>query len=138
MQTLEIYRRSTIGMCLIETLDAMVQSGTLSPDLAIQTLVQFDKSMIGALESQPQVKSKLSVKGHLHTFRLVGGVWTFILQDALLKNGDSQENAGRVKIVAIDSELQFFSTVRLGSAPRNSSSTPKKIIGKKINKKSKR
>uniref|UniRef100_A0A803LLJ1 Transcription initiation factor IIA gamma subunit N-terminal domain-containing protein n=1 Tax=Chenopodium quinoa TaxID=63459 RepID=A0A803LLJ1_CHEQI len=44
MATFELYRRSTIGMCLTETLDEMVQSGTLSPELAIQVLVQFDKA----------------------------------------------------------------------------------------------
>lgn len=43
MATFELYRRSTIGMCLTETLDEMVQNGTLSPELAIQVLVQFDK-----------------------------------------------------------------------------------------------
>ncbi|PQQ00281.1 transcription initiation factor IIA subunit 2-like [Prunus yedoensis var. nudiflora] len=50
MATFELYRRSTIGMCLTETLDEMVQNGTLSPELAIQVLVQFDKSMTEALK----------------------------------------------------------------------------------------
>ncbi|KAK8691937.1 hypothetical protein V6N13_075428 [Hibiscus sabdariffa] len=77
-------------MCLTETLDEMVSSSTLSPELAIQVLVQFDKSMTEALESQ--VKSKVSIKGHLHTYRFCDNVWTFILQDALFKNEDSQEN----------------------------------------------
>ena len=43
MATLELYRRSTIGMCLIGLLDKMVSSGALSPELAIQVLVLFDK-----------------------------------------------------------------------------------------------
>lgn len=43
MATFEMYRRSSIGMCLTETLDEMVSSGTLSPELAIQVLVQFDQ-----------------------------------------------------------------------------------------------
>ncbi|OEL16394.1 Transcription initiation factor IIA subunit 2 [Dichanthelium oligosanthes] len=60
MATFELYRRSTIGMCLTETLDEMVSSGTLSPELAIQVLVQFDKSMTDALENQ--VKSKVNIK----------------------------------------------------------------------------
>ncbi|CAH8363776.1 unnamed protein product [Eruca vesicaria subsp. sativa] len=60
MATFDLYRRSMIGMCLTETLDEMVQSGTLSPELAIQVLVQFDKSMTEALESQ--VKTKVSIK----------------------------------------------------------------------------
>ncbi|KAG2692584.1 hypothetical protein I3843_08G057700 [Carya illinoinensis] len=103
MATFELYRRSTIGMCLTETLDEMVQSGALNPNLAIQVLVQFDKSMTEALETQ--VKSKVSIKGHLHTYRFCDNVWTFILQDALFKNEECQENIGRVKIVACDSKL---------------------------------
>ncbi|RYR09779.1 hypothetical protein Ahy_B05g078188 isoform B [Arachis hypogaea] len=86
MATFELYRRSTIGMCLTETLDEMVQNGTLSPELAIQVLVQFDK-------------------GHLHTYRFCDNVWTFMLQDAVIKTDDCQENVGRVKIVACDSKL---------------------------------
>jgi hypothetical protein len=39
MATFELYRRTTIGMCLTE----MLASGTLSPELTIQVLVQFDK-----------------------------------------------------------------------------------------------
>jgi transcription initiation factor TFIIA small subunit len=43
MATFELYRRSTIGTCLTETLDELVSSGAVSPELAIQVLVQFDK-----------------------------------------------------------------------------------------------
>ncbi|GAU45222.1 hypothetical protein TSUD_244270, partial [Trifolium subterraneum] len=60
MATFELYRRSEIGTCLTETLDEMVQAGTLSPEHAIQILVQFDKSMTEALETK--VKSKVSIK----------------------------------------------------------------------------
>lgn len=90
-------------MCLTETLDEMVSNGTLSPELAIQVLIQFDKSMTEALETQ--VKSKVTIKGHLHTYRFCDNVWTFILQNALFKNEECQENVGKVKIVACDSKL---------------------------------
>ena len=50
MATFELYRRSTIGMCLTETLDEMVSSGTLSPELAIQVLVQFDKVCAASMD----------------------------------------------------------------------------------------
>ncbi|KAI5021191.1 hypothetical protein ZWY2020_055036 [Hordeum vulgare] len=103
MATFELYRRSTIGMCLTETLDEMVSSGTLSPELAIQVLVQFDKSMTEALENQ--VKSKVTVKGHLHTYRFCDNVWTFILTDAHFKNEEITEQVSKVKIVACDSKL---------------------------------
>ncbi|KAL0334961.1 UNVERIFIED_CONTAM: Transcription initiation factor IIA subunit [Sesamum radiatum] len=46
MATFELYRRSTIGMCLTETLDQMVSGGVLSPELAIQVLIQFDKVVL--------------------------------------------------------------------------------------------
>ncbi|XP_003615338.3 transcription initiation factor IIA subunit 2 [Medicago truncatula] len=103
MATFELYRRSTIGQCLTDTLDDLVQNGTLSPDHAIKILIQFDKSVTEALETK--VKSKVSIKGHLHTYRFCDNVWTFILQDALFKSEDKQENVGRVKIVACDSKL---------------------------------
>ncbi|KAH6767062.1 transcription initiation factor IIA gamma chain / TFIIA-gamma [Perilla frutescens var. hirtella] len=103
MATFELYRRSTIGMCLTETLDQMVSGGVLSPELAIQVLIQFDKSMTDALESE--VKSKVSIKGHLHTYRFCDNVWTFILQNAQLKSEEGQETVDSVKIVACDSKL---------------------------------
>ncbi|GLU16058.1 hypothetical protein SLE2022_325080 [Rubroshorea leprosula] len=103
MATFELYRRSTIGMCLTETLDEMVQNGTLSPELAIQVLVQFDKSMTEALENE--VKSKVTLKGHLHTYRFCDNVWTFILHNASFKYDETQEFVGQVKIVACDSKL---------------------------------
>eukprot|EP01018_Ginkgo_biloba_P009556 Gb_30266 [translate_table: standard] len=103
MATFELYRRSTIGMCLTETLDELVSNGTLSPEHAIQVLVQFDKSMAEALEAI--VKSKVTIKGHLHTYRFCDNVWTFILQNAIFKNEEMQEHVGNLKIVACDSKL---------------------------------
>ncbi|MFS7971921.1 putative transcription initiation factor IIA, gamma subunit, transcription factor IIA, helical [Helianthus anomalus] len=56
MATFELYRRSTIGMRLTKTLDEMVSSGILGPKVAIQVLVQFDKSMAEALDAQVKTK----------------------------------------------------------------------------------
>lgn len=44
-------------------------------------------------------------QGHLHTYRFCDNVWTFILQDAVFKSDECQENVSRVKIVACDSKL---------------------------------
>ncbi|KAG2250721.1 hypothetical protein Bca52824_080857 [Brassica carinata] len=64
MATFELYGRSTIGMCLTETLDEMVR---LAPSYSTQ------------------VKSKVTIKGHLHTHRFCDNVWTFILQCSRVK-----------------------------------------------------
>ncbi|CAN6931333.1 unnamed protein product, partial [Brassica oleracea] len=53
--TFELYGRSTIGMCLTETLDEML----------IQVLVQFDKVYF----SFSLTHIKVTIKGHLHTYR---------------------------------------------------------------------
>ncbi|KAL1534514.1 transcription initiation factor IIA subunit 2 [Salvia divinorum] len=103
MAIFELYRRSTIAMCLIESLDQMVSSGVLNPELAICVLLQFDKSMTEALENK--VKSKVSIKGHLHTYRNCDDVWTFIVQNAQIKTEEGQETAEFVRIVACDSKL---------------------------------
>ncbi|WVZ67244.1 hypothetical protein U9M48_016350 [Paspalum notatum var. saurae] len=103
MATFELYRRSTIGTCLTDTLDDLVSARVVSPELAIQVLVQFDKSMTEALDSQ--VKSKVNIKGHLHTYRFCDNVWTFILTDATFKSEEISETLSKVKIVACDSKL---------------------------------
>ncbi|XP_059281605.1 transcription initiation factor IIA subunit 2-like [Lycium ferocissimum] len=103
MATFELYRMSTIGIFLMEALDQMVDDGMLRPKDAIQVLAQFDKSMTEALETP--VKSKVSIKGHLHTYRFCDNVWTSILKDALIKSEDRQETVSIVKIVACDSKL---------------------------------
>ncbi|XP_039050372.1 transcription initiation factor IIA subunit 2-like [Hibiscus syriacus] len=103
MGTIELYRRSTIGICLTEALYEMVSNFTLGPELAIRVIVHFDKSMAEALESQ--VKRTVAFMGHLHTYRFCDGIWTFILQNVLFKMDGSRENVGLVKILACDSEL---------------------------------
>ncbi|MCL7051021.1 hypothetical protein MKW94_012622 [Papaver nudicaule] len=100
---LEFYRNSTIGMCLKETLDEMVSNGTLEPQDALEVVKQFDESMAEALKTQ--VKSKVTIKGHLNWYNHNADVWTFVLQDAVFKNEEGQENVGKVKIVACDSKL---------------------------------
>jgi hypothetical protein len=60
MATFELYRRSTIGTCLTETLDDLVSSGVVTPELAIQVLVQFDK-VVPLLFLSPHTRSLLNL-----------------------------------------------------------------------------
>jgi transcription initiation factor TFIIA small subunit len=43
MVALELYRNTTIGVNLTATLDEMVFSGRLSPELAVRVQLQFDQ-----------------------------------------------------------------------------------------------
>ncbi|WFD41908.1 Transcription initiation factor IIA subunit 2 [Malassezia psittaci] len=98
-QYYEFYRQSSIGMQLTDALDELIQSGHINPILAMKVLEQFDKSISETLANQ--VKSKGTVKGHLHNYRLCDEVWTFIVKNAMFKldNGETLP-VDRVKIVA--------------------------------------
>jgi len=55
----ELYRRSTLGMTLTDSLDEMVTNGKLTPTVAMKVLAQFDKCMNEALKN---VKTKTTFK----------------------------------------------------------------------------
>jgi len=99
----EIYRKSTLGVCLTESLDELVTNSSISPELAIRVLKQFDASINEALHTK--VKSKMSFKGHLHTYRFVDNVWTLILENVNFKIDNETISTDKVKIVACDGTL---------------------------------
>ncbi|VDC07405.1 unnamed protein product [Peniophora sp. CBMAI 1063] len=95
----EFYRGSSIGMALTDSLDELITSGAITPQLAMKILQQFDKSLADTLVKQ--VKNKTNLKGHLHTYRLCDDVWTFIVKDAQFKmESNDIVHAGKIKIVA--------------------------------------
>ncbi|OXA38916.1 Transcription initiation factor IIA subunit 2 [Folsomia candida] len=76
----QLYRNTTLGHTLQESLDELVQYNQLTPALALKILLQFDRSMNNALANK--VKSRLTFKaGKLHTYRFCDNVWTFLLND---------------------------------------------------------
>jgi transcription initiation factor TFIIA small subunit len=62
-----------------------------------------EQAMNEALETK--VRTKISFKGHLHTYRFCDNVWTFIIEDASFKglpDGPENMTVDKVKIVACD------------------------------------
>eukprot|EP01112_Ceratiomyxa_fruticulosa_P018731 TRINITY_DN603_c0_g2_i1.p1 TRINITY_DN603_c0_g2~~TRINITY_DN603_c0_g2_i1.p1 ORF type:complete len:115 (-),score=18.32 TRINITY_DN603_c0_g2_i1:208-552(-) len=96
----ELYRKSSIGVALSDTLDELVNNGQLSAQMALHILPVFDKVMNEALATK--VKTKANVKGHLHTYRFCDNVWTFILENAQFKIDTETFTLDKVKIVACD------------------------------------
>ncbi|ESK94523.1 transcription initiation factor iia gamma chain [Moniliophthora roreri MCA 2997] len=95
----EFYRGSSIGMALTDSLDELITAGSITPQLAMKVLQQFDKSLADIMAKQ--VKNKTSLKGHLHTYRLCDDVWTFIVKDASFKmEANEVVNASKIKIIA--------------------------------------
>ncbi|KAJ1947621.1 Transcription initiation factor IIA subunit 2 [Linderina pennispora] len=94
----ELYRTSTLGMALTDSLDELIQAGHITPQLAIQVLEQYDKSISEALANK--VKAKAMLKGHLSTYRFCDDVWTFIIKDPTFKFEHDTTSCNKVKIVA--------------------------------------
>ncbi|XP_041355898.1 transcription initiation factor IIA subunit 2-like [Gigantopelta aegis] len=98
----QLYRNTTLGHTLQESLDDLIQCSQISPQLALKVLLQFDKAINTALANR--VKSKISFKGKLNTYRFCDNVWTFVLNDVEFREQPVQEIARvqKVKIVACD------------------------------------
>ena len=97
----QLYRNTTLGHTLQEALDELMQMQMLSPALALQVLLQFDKSINSALNTR--VKTKLNFKAEkLNTYRFCDNVWTFMLNDVEFREVTDLGKVDRVKIVACD------------------------------------
>uniref|UniRef100_T1J055 Transcription initiation factor IIA subunit 2 n=1 Tax=Strigamia maritima TaxID=126957 RepID=T1J055_STRMM len=97
----QLYRNTTLGNTLQETLDEFIQSGHISAQLAIKVLLQFDKAINNALATR--VKTKLNFKAnHLKTYRFCDNVWTFVLNGVDFTQMQELTKLDKVKIVACD------------------------------------
>ncbi|SPN99574.1 probable TFIIA subunit [transcription initiation factor] [Cephalotrichum gorgonifer] len=100
----ELYRRSSLGMALTDTLDDLISDERINPQLAMKILGTFDQAITEAL--QKQVKARLTFKGSLDTYRFCDEVWTFLIRNVVFKmDGSSQTvSADKVKIVSCNAK----------------------------------
>ncbi|KAE8745594.1 Transcription initiation factor IIA subunit 2 [Frankliniella fusca] len=99
--TYQLYRNTTLGSTLQESLDELIQYGQITPQLAMKVLLQFDKAVNSALAAR--VRSRLSFKaGKLHTYRFCDNVWTFMLNDVEFREVQEIAKVSKVKVVACD------------------------------------
>ncbi|XP_076309574.1 transcription initiation factor IIA subunit 2-like isoform X2 [Tachypleus tridentatus] len=97
----QLYRNTTLGHTLQESLDELIQCGQITPNLALKVLLQFDKAINNALANR--VKTRLTFKaGHLKTYRFCDNVWTFVLEDVEFREVQELVRVEKVKIVACD------------------------------------
>ncbi|KAI4129490.1 MAG: hypothetical protein LQ338_002207 [Usnochroma carphineum] len=102
-QAYELYRRSSIGSTLIDSLDELVHLGRIEPQLAMKIIQSFDKIVTDVLAEK--VKARLSFKGHLDTYRFCDEVWTFLIKDVTFKlDNQSPITAEKIKIVSCNSK----------------------------------
>ncbi|KAI5199051.1 hypothetical protein E4T42_06495 [Aureobasidium subglaciale] len=96
----EMYRNASIGSTLADTLDDLISSRRIEPQLAIKIMTNFDQVIAQVLGEK--VKARMSFKGHLDTYRFCDDVWTFILKDIKFKLDNSQTiEVEKVRIVSL-------------------------------------
>ncbi|KAJ5488779.1 Transcription initiation factor IIA subunit 2 [Penicillium diatomitis] len=122
----ELYRGSSLGLSLTDTLDDLINEGRIEPQLAMKILSTFDKVVTEVLAEK--VRARLTFKvhdpqalvwdyaregsglcvpieGHLDTYRFCDEVWTFLIKDVTFKlDNQTTVSAERVKIVSCNSK----------------------------------
>jgi len=81
-----LYRNTTLGLALQETLDEMIFQGSITPSLSQAILLKFDKVMSQRLgdEGNPNVTIYAQ---KLLGYRFADQVWTFALKNASFSEG---------------------------------------------------
>ncbi|KRZ01905.1 Transcription initiation factor IIA subunit 2, partial [Trichinella zimbabwensis] len=115
----QLYRNTTLGSTLQETLDEFIQSGQITQQLAFKVLQAYDKTMNKALSTK--VRSKIQFRaGKLCTYRFCDNVWTFVMEHIEFRDSHEVMFAEKVKFVACDGR----SNALLSSEPGSSTSLP--------------
>jgi transcription initiation factor TFIIA small subunit len=142
MSNYELYRRSSLGIALTDTLDELIQEGHLDPQSAMKVLsqvsrrltlkehhlltctcltwIQFDSSIAAALHTK--VRSKCTMKGHLHIYRFCDDVWTFVVDNPSFRFENENVTADRIKVVACTAKSTTAAATGSAAAASASSS----------------
>lgn len=126
------HMNSSIGLALIDSLDELVHSGRIEPQLAMKVIATFDKSITEVLADKVKTRLNFKVrasceyckaekekkkllsffahallccKGHLDTYRFCDEVWTFLIKDVSFKlDNQNTVQADRIKIVSCNAK----------------------------------
>uniref|UniRef100_A0A8I5ZRD7 Transcription initiation factor IIA gamma chain n=1 Tax=Rattus norvegicus TaxID=10116 RepID=A0A8I5ZRD7_RAT len=111
----QLYRNTTLGNSLQESLDELIQSQQITPQLALQVLLQFDKAINSALAQR--VRNRVNFRGSLNTYRFCDNVWTFVLNDVEFREVTELIKVDKVKIVACDGKKGAAASNTLKASP---------------------
>jgi len=97
----QLYRNTTLGNTLQETLDEFIQYQQIPSALALRVLLQFDKVVNNALANK--VRSRITFKADkLNTYRFCDNVWTFLMSEVEFKEVQEFIVCDKLKVVACD------------------------------------
>ncbi|KAJ3427332.1 transcription initiation factor iia subunit 2 [Anaeramoeba flamelloides] len=123
---LSLYRSTTLGRCLKESLDELVKNKKINQRLANKVLSQFDQSFSDKIENN--TNSRMRVQGRVRSYRNYLGLWSFVLKDAVIKyKGNEVFDSDNLRVVAYDgsSTSRIRSSTQIRNKTTSSSSQTK-------------
>ncbi|CAH8839578.1 unnamed protein product [Trichobilharzia szidati] len=113
----EMYRSTTLGTTLREALDEMLAHHLLQPGMDNKVMKKFDQCISNALAKR--VKNRLSLRGHLNTYRNCDNVWTLVMNDVEIKDSSAIMTVDKIKIVACEGKNAKPASSKLGTTSTN-------------------
>lgn len=108
----QIYRNTSIGESLMESIEELCADGRLPEEMAVSILQQFDESMSVAVKKM--VTGKANMKAEVSHYKYNENVWTFNLKNVEFKlnpSGSGSMGAAvnttvqTAKVVVVDAKL---------------------------------
>jgi len=100
MSSYQLYRNTTLGTTLQDSLDELLQTQQISPSIKNKVLEQFDIAINNALATR--VRNRINFKGELNVYRFCDNVWTFVIENAEFREVIETIKVNKVKVVACD------------------------------------
>ncbi|CAH8498062.1 unnamed protein product [Heterobilharzia americana] len=113
----EMYRSTTLGTTLREALDEMLAHNLLQPGMDHKVMQKFDQCISNALAKR--VKNRLSIRGHLNTYRNCDNVWTLVMNDVEIKDSSAIMTVHKIKIVACEGKNAKPAPAKIATSSAN-------------------
>ncbi|XP_034671041.1 transcription initiation factor IIA subunit 2-like [Drosophila subobscura] len=97
----QLYRSTTLGHALQDTLDELIQGGKIKPQLATQVLQQYDESIVKGLKQRAKAQITFKAK-QLHSYNLCDSLCVK-LKDVEFREHHEIVQVDKVQIVAFKS-----------------------------------
>ncbi|XP_030381927.1 transcription initiation factor IIA subunit 2-like [Scaptodrosophila lebanonensis] len=100
----QMYRASTLGKTLQDTIEEFMQWGQIPQSLAYKMLLQYDLSVNKVLPQRAHARVTFKAR-KLENYRCCDNVWTLILSDVTFCEQNEFLKIDRLKIVSCDGRV---------------------------------
>merc|ERR1711911_347033 len=101
-QMYQIYRTTSLGTALIDTLEELAMEGKTNPVITEKVLQIFDEQINAALCQKS--KTKMNFTGLIRTYNYCDYVWTFLVDGIQFSEMQNHLGCQRLKIVSMDAK----------------------------------